>query len=216
MGPTGAPTEIAPGETVAARRRRPGQRGAVLHRRRRCRAAGSRVLYFAGYKKLHRPLQGRRDRGARPTSVVWCCDESAGLRARAARRTALRRQHRAGHARPTREGELGDAAESDLRRGRPHHRHRLGPHDGGGGRARATSVLAPLLKPAALRASARINSPMQCMMKEICAQCLQPPGRPGDRRDDATCSRASTRTSRWTSWTGRSTSGCGRTRCRRS
>ena len=40
-------------------------------------------------------------------------------------------------------------------------------------------VLAPYLKPAH-RAIASINSPMQCMMKEICAQCLQP------HRDPAT------------------------------
>ncbi|HEX3995666.1 MAG TPA: hypothetical protein VHX39_31225 [Acetobacteraceae bacterium] len=32
--------------------------------------------------------------------------------------------------------------------------------------------LAPLLNPAH-RAIASINSPMQCMMKEVCAQCLQ-------------------------------------------
>jgi len=35
------------------------------------------------------------------------------------------------------------------------------------------TVLAPYLKPGH-RAIASINSPMQCMMKEICAQCLQP------------------------------------------
>jgi hypothetical protein len=35
------------------------------------------------------------------------------------------------------------------------------------------SVLAPWLKPQH-RAFGSINSPMQCMMKEICAQCLQP------------------------------------------
>ena len=34
-------------------------------------------------------------------------------------------------------------------------------------------VLEPFLKPDH-RGIASINSPMQCMMKEICAQCLQP------------------------------------------
>jgi hypothetical protein len=34
-------------------------------------------------------------------------------------------------------------------------------------------ALKPHLKPGH-RAIASINSPMQCMMKEICAQCLQP------------------------------------------
>ncbi len=40
-------------------------------------------------------------------------------------------------------------------------------------------MLAPYLKPSH-RALGSINSPMQCMMKEICAQCLQP------HRDPAT------------------------------
>jgi hypothetical protein len=35
------------------------------------------------------------------------------------------------------------------------------------------NVLAPYLSPTH-RALGSINSPMQCMMKEICAQCLQP------------------------------------------
>ena len=34
-------------------------------------------------------------------------------------------------------------------------------------------MLAPYLKPR-IAAIGSINSPMQCMMKEICAQCLQP------------------------------------------
>ena len=34
-------------------------------------------------------------------------------------------------------------------------------------------VLAPYMKPDH-RAIGSINSPMQCMLKEICAQCLQP------------------------------------------
>jgi hypothetical protein len=40
-------------------------------------------------------------------------------------------------------------------------------------------VLAPYLK-SGHRAIGSINSPMQCMMKEICAQCIQP------QRDPAT------------------------------
>ena len=48
---------------------------------------------------------------------------------------------------------------------------RLGRHDGAVARARHT-VLAPYLKPDH-KAIGSINSPMQCMMKEICAQCLQ-------------------------------------------
>ena len=42
----------------------------------------------------------------------------------------------------------------------------------GGSRRRAHTVLAPYLKPSHAR-SARSTRPMQCMMKEVCAQCLQ-------------------------------------------
>lgn len=40
--------------------------------------------------------------------------------------------------------------------------------------------LKPYLKPEHV-AIGSINSPMQCMMKEICAQCLQKTHRPGNR-----------------------------------
>ncbi len=39
--------------------------------------------------------------------------------------------------------------------------------------AARSTVLAPYLKPGH-RALGSINSPMQCMMKEVCGQCLQP------------------------------------------
>ena len=39
------------------------------------------------------------------------------------------------------------------------------------GAARHNHAQAPWLKPTHMRSA--INSPMQCMMKEICAQCLQ-------------------------------------------
>ena len=49
-------------------------------------------------------------------------------------------------------------------------------------------VLAPLLKPGHT-AIGSINSPMQCMMKEVCAQCLQPQVDPasGERRVVFSC-----------------------------
>jgi hypothetical protein len=43
------------------------------------------------------------------------------------------------------------------------------------------TLLAPYLKPGH-RALGSINSPMQCMMKEICAQCLQPHADPATGR----------------------------------
>ena len=64
MGPTGAPTEIPKDETVLLAGG--GLGNAVLFSiARALKAAGCKVLYFAGYRE-ERPLQARRDRG-RPT-----------------------------------------------------------------------------------------------------------------------------------------------------
>jgi hypothetical protein len=103
--------------------------------------------------------------------VVWCCDEAPGF-------APTRPQDR------TFVGNIvaGDAAyaaaswaSSRSRCGghRPHHRHRLRPHDGRG-RAPRHGVLQAAPEAGKHVAIGSINSPMQCMMKEICAQCLQP------------------------------------------
>ena len=136
------------------------------------RAAGSRVLYFAGYKKMHRPLQGRRDRGRRRRGRLVLRRGARASRPTRPQDRALRRQHRAGDGSAYARGALG-AQPIPFARRRPHHRHRLRPHDGGGRRARGTACS----RRTSSRATSRIgsiNSPMQCMMKEICAQCLQP------------------------------------------
>jgi hypothetical protein len=131
-------------------------------------ARGSRVLYFAGYKTIaDRYRVADIERAA--DQVVWCCDEPPGF-------APGRRQDRAfvGNVVQAIEaygsGALGSAeipleqidrivaigsdsmmnAVAEARRARLKHYFRPGH-----------------------RAIASINSPMQCMMKEICAQCLQ-------------------------------------------
>ena len=174
MGPTGAPTEIEPGETVVLAGG--GLGNAVLFSIGLAfRRAGSRVLYFAGYKK-----RGDRykvaDIEAAADAVVWCCDEAPGFAAqRPQDRAFVGNIVAAMHAYAT--GALGAqpipfagcdriiAIGSDrMMAAVAQARHGL---------------LAPFLKPSH-RAIGSINSPMQCMMKEICAQCLQP------HRDPAT------------------------------
>ena len=77
MGPTGTPTETPAGETVLLVGGGLGNAvlfsiGAAL------RAAGSRVLYFAGYKKIaDRYKIADIERAA--DTVVWCCDEAPGF-----------------------------------------------------------------------------------------------------------------------------------------
>jgi NADPH-dependent glutamate synthase beta subunit-like oxidoreductase/NAD(P)H-flavin reductase len=174
MGPTGSPTDIPADETVVLVGG--GLGNAVLFSiGQALRAAGSQVLYFAGYKKTQDRYKIAEIEKAADI-VVWACDEAPGF-------APTRPQDKAfvGNIveamRSYGAGELG-AAEIRL-----HDADRVMAIGSDGmmaavARARHT-VLAPYLKPDHV-GIASINSPMQCMMKEVCAQCLQP------QRDPAT------------------------------
>ncbi len=168
MGPTGSPTEIEPGETVVLVGG--GLGNAVLFSIGQAfRRAGSKVLYFAGYKKvIDRYKIGEIEAAA--DTVVWCCDEDPGFEAqRAQDRSFVGNIVQAMRAYAA--GELGaqsipfGACDRIIAIGSDRMMAAVG--------AARHSVLAPYLKPTH-RALGSINSPMQCMMKEICAQCLQP------------------------------------------
>jgi NADPH-dependent glutamate synthase beta subunit-like oxidoreductase/NAD(P)H-flavin reductase len=175
MGPTGAPTEIEGGETVVLVGG--GLGNAVLFSIGAAfRARGSRVLYFAGYKKMIDRYKVAEIEAAADV-VVWCSDEGPGF-------APTRPQDRSfvGNIveamRAYGSGELdaaGSLRPADLPRMQGADRIiAIGSDRMMAAVARARhQVLAPLLKPGHL-AFGSINSPMQCMMKEICAQCLQP------------------------------------------
>ncbi|MCC7017193.1 MAG: FAD-dependent oxidoreductase [Rhodospirillales bacterium] len=168
MGPTGTPTEIPSGETVLLAGG--GLGNAVLFSiGHALRAAGSKVLYFAGYwRPQDRYKVAEIERAA--DAIVWCCDESPGF-------TPTRPQDRAFV------GNIVQAlsAYGEGRLGTPP--IPLKDVDRiiviGSDRMMAAvaaarhGVLKPHLKTPHF-AIGSINSPMQCMMKEICAQCLQP------------------------------------------
>ena len=168
MGPTGSPTETPPGETVVLVGG--GLGNAVLFSiGSALRAAGSRVLYFAGYKQISDRYKVA-DIEAAADVVVWSCDEAPGFTpTRAQDRTYVGNIVRSMHAYAA--GELGEpsialsAADRVVVIGSDRMMAAVG--------AARHGVLAPYLKPHHF-AIASINSPMQCMMKEICAQCLQP------------------------------------------
>jgi NAD(P)H-flavin reductase len=168
MGPTGAPTEIEPGETVILVGG--GLGNAVLFSIGAAfRARGSRVLYFAGYKKIVDRYKVQEIEAAADV-VVWCCDEAPGF-------TPTRPQDRQVVGNIVQamvaygSGALGEAripmAEADrivaIGSDRMMAAVALARH----------RELASMVKPGHF-AIGSINSPMQCMMKEICAQCLQP------------------------------------------
>src|SRR5712691_8992791 len=78
MGPTGAPTHIASNETVVLAGG--GLGNAVLFSIGAAfRARGSKVLYFAGYKKVIDRYKVAEIENAADV-VVWCCDEEPGFK----------------------------------------------------------------------------------------------------------------------------------------
>jgi len=167
MGPTGSPTETPSGETALLAGG--GLGNAVLFSiGQALRAKGSKVVYFAGYKKV--ADRYKIDEILRAADVVvWCCDEAPGF-------VPDRPQDR------TFVGNIVDAMVA-------YASGKLGPVQvaldtvdrviaiGSDGMMAAVArarhgVLAPYLKEWH-KGIGSINSPMQCMMKEICAQCLQ-------------------------------------------
>ena len=168
MGPTGAPTEIHAGGTVALVGG--GLGNAVLFSIGAAyRAAGSKVLYFAGYKKAQDRYKVEEIERAADV-IVWCCDEAPGF-------APTRPQDRAFVGNIVQamvsyaSGALGEQA---VKLADCAHLIAIGSDRmmQAVGAARH-GVLAPYLQ-AGHSAIGSINSPMQCMMKEVCAQCLQP------------------------------------------
>ena len=176
MGPTGQPTDIAKGQTVVLAGGGLGNAvllpiGAAL------RAAGSRVLYFAAYRRAQ-DLFHRKTLEAAADQVVWCCESDPPI-------LPERAQDRAFH------GNIVEAL-CAWQNGLPmltlpeqtgrvridlHHADRLlvigsDRMMAAVARARTTRLKASLGRPEVI-AIASVNSPMQCMMKGICGQCLQ-------------------------------------------
>jgi NADPH-dependent glutamate synthase beta subunit-like oxidoreductase/NAD(P)H-flavin reductase len=168
MGPTGTPTEIPHGETVVLAGG--GLGNAVLFSiGRALRAAGNKVVYFAGYRQLADRYRVD-DIEAAADVVVWCSDEAPGF-------TPRRPQDRAFV------GNIVQAMHAYASGGLGRQEIAFSSTDRiiaiGSDRMMAAvalarrGVLKSFLKQSHV-AIGSINSPMQCMMKEICAQCLQP------------------------------------------
>ena len=164
MGPTGTPTEIPHNETVLLAGG--GLGNAVLFSiAKALKDAGCRVVYFAGYKKKEDVFK-RAEIELGTDQVIWSVDAGEGIEPR-------RPQDRAfvGNIVQSMLAYATNAPEIDLR-------------DatrviaiGSDGMMRAVKdarhgVLAPHLAPTHIGIGS-INSPMQCMMKQVCAQCLQ-------------------------------------------
>jgi hypothetical protein len=166
MGPTGSPTEIPRGETVVLVGG--GLGNAVLFSiAEALRAARNRVLYFAGYRHS-RDLFKREQIEAATDAVIWCCDAGSDIEVRRPTDAFFRGNLVAAMA-ALGAGEL-PAIPIALREAT-----RLIVIGSDGLMAAVKDArktkLAPYLGPHVAIGS--INSPMQCMLKEVCAQCLQ-------------------------------------------
>ena len=166
MGPTGTPSETPARETVLLAGG--GLGNAVLFSiGQKLREEGSRVICFAGYKRIiDRYKVDEIERAA--DAVVWVCDEAPGF----------------APGRPQDGTFVGNIVQAMAAYGRGDIPAPIPLSDvdrliviGSDGMMRAVQqarhgVLRDFLKPDH-HAIGSINSPMQCMMKEICAQCLQ-------------------------------------------
>ncbi len=167
MGPTGTPTEIPVGSAVLLAGG--GLGNAVLFSiAKALKAQGNRVIYFAGYKN-GADLFKRQDIEVATDQVIWATDTGEEIMPHRQQDAHCRGnivQAMVAYA----EGTLGAQAVplKDVTRiiaigsDRMMNAVRLARH----------GVLQPYLNPKHVGIGS-INSPMQCMMKEVCAQCLQ-------------------------------------------
>ena len=167
MGPTGTPTEIPKGESVLLAGG--GLGNAVLFSiARALRDNGNKVLYFAGYKKGE-DLFKREEIEAATDQVIWSTDVGAEIlpgRPQDAHIRANIVQAMTAYG----EGKLGTQLVplQDISRIIAIGSDRMMAAV----KAARYGALAPFIRPDHV-GIASINSPMQCMMKEVCAQCLQ-------------------------------------------
>ncbi|MBX3298065.1 MAG: FAD-dependent oxidoreductase [Acidobacteria bacterium] len=167
MGPTGTPTEIPENETVMLAGG--GLGNAVLFSiARALRAKNNKVIYFAGYKN-GADLFKREEIEAATDQVIWATDwgnEIAPMRPQDAHFRGNIVEAMIAYA----EGRLGERTVDlkDVDRIIAIGSDRMM----NGVREARHATLKPYLKEQHV-AIGSINSPMQCMMKEVCAQCLQ-------------------------------------------
>jgi len=167
MGPTGAPTEIPQNQLVLLAGG--GLGNAVLFSiAKALKARNCRVIYFAGYK-APRDVFKPDEIESGTDQVIWSVDDGEKIKPRRPQDLTFR-------------GNIVEAIEHYGRGGFGGELFKLSDVKriiaiGSDRMMRAVrdarhGVLAPYFDPAHV-AIGSINSPMQCMMKEVCAQCLQ-------------------------------------------
>jgi NADPH-dependent glutamate synthase beta subunit-like oxidoreductase/NAD(P)H-flavin reductase len=169
MGPTGAPTEVEPGETVLLAGGGVGN-AVLMTMTKAFHEAGAKILYFAAYKEMGdrffvEEIEGKSD------VVVWSCDTGPGFTPNPDRPQDMTFVGNIVEAmKAYNEGKLGEVK---IPLGEVDRIIAIGSNImmNAVGQARH-GVLKGVFKDDHV-GIASINSPMQCMLKEICAQCQQ-------------------------------------------
>ena len=162
MGPTGAATEIHSNEKVMLVGG--GLGNAVLFSiGQALRSMNSEVLYFAGYKKLIDRYKVEEIEAA-ADQIIWCCDEGVLSKNRDADLSIHANIIDSIMLFAEKFPEKLKSIDRMIVIGSDKMMHAI--------KKARHGILNPYLKEKHV-AIASINSPMQCMMKEICGQCLQ-------------------------------------------
>ncbi len=157
MGPTGMPTSIPHKKTVLLIGGGLGN-AVLISIGKKMREQGCRVLYFAGYKKLSDRFKVQEIEEAADT-VIWCCDEGLFSGSRSSDVVF--------------HGNIIEAIKSypkdmEIQRSDIQKMIVIGSDS-------LMAAVAEMRKDTKMPypGIASVNSPMNCMMKEICAQCIQ-------------------------------------------
>jgi NADPH-dependent glutamate synthase beta subunit-like oxidoreductase/NAD(P)H-flavin reductase len=156
MGPTGMPTKIPHNETLMLIGGGLGN-AVLMSIGKKMREQGCKVLYFAGYKHLTDRFKVREIEEAADL-VVWCCDEGLFETSRPSD-TSFH-----GNMVEAIDAYSGEIKLSDVKKMIVIGSDKL---------MAAIATMRKKSKKFKCSGVASVNSPMQCMMKEICAQCIQ-------------------------------------------
>lgn len=176
LGPTGSPTMLPAQKTVALLGG--GLGNAVLFSiGQSLRAIGSRVIYFAGYKEAS-DIFHRDELEAAADILIWCCDAASPLIARRPQDQVfigniVNAVKAYGQGSLVSNNGTNGFSQSHIRLDDVEHMIVIGSDGMMSAVARARNQEWLGLFPKLEHSVGSINSPMQCMMKEICGQCLQ-------------------------------------------
>jgi len=172
MGPTGAPTDIPQGKTIAVVAGRWGA-AVMLDIGPALRAAGNRVLYVAAFAQASE-LDHQDELEAAADQILWCTAKGPLIAARRPQDLSVEASDMVQLLRDYAAGQLpGQNAAQGIPLAAVDRLMVMGSTGLLKGFQSALRGDLATAFPAHLEAVATVGSPMQCMLKGVCAQCLQ-------------------------------------------